>query len=56
MQQQAVAWLFPILMILFFYFFLIRPQRKKEKAIEAMRKGVRAAIRLSPSVESGVVS
>ena len=42
MQQQALAWVFPILLILFFYFFLIRPQRKKEKAIDAMRKGVRA--------------
>ena len=42
MGQQAFAWAFPILMILFFYFFLIRPQRKKEKAIDAMRKGVKA--------------
>ena len=35
-------WAFPILLLVVFYFLLIRPQRQQEKKITAMRKAVQA--------------
>lgn len=41
-QLNSLGWLLPyIIVILAFYFFLIRPQQKKEKATQNMRNSVK---------------
>lgn len=42
-QQQSSPWSFWLMLILIFvimYFFMIRPQKKKQKQIETFRKGL----------------
>lgn len=42
MGGNAMTWISCILIIAIFWLILIRPQRKKEKQIQNMRKGVKA--------------
>ena len=42
MGGSAMTWLSCILILAIFWLILIRPQRKKEKQIQTMRKGVKA--------------
>lgn len=40
-QLNSLGWILPYIVVIgAFYFFLIRPQQKKEKATQAMRKSV----------------
>lgn len=42
MGGSAITWISCILILVIFWLILIRPQKKKEKQIAAMRKGVKA--------------
>ncbi|HYE80768.1 MAG TPA: preprotein translocase subunit YajC [Clostridia bacterium] len=40
-QLNSLGWILPYIVVIgAFYFFLIRPQQKREKATQAMRKSV----------------
>lgn len=39
-SQQMISFLFPLLLIVAFYFLLIRPQKKKEKQVNEMRNSL----------------
>lgn len=41
MPQNLSTFLLPILMLVVFYFLLIRPQQKKDKKIKEMRNGAK---------------
>lgn len=41
MPQQLQAFILPVGIIVVFYFFAIRPQKKKEKAIKEMRDSLK---------------
>lgn len=43
---QQLSLLFPILLIFIFYFLLIRPQKKREKQINEMRKNLKVGDRI----------
>ncbi|WP_409227392.1 preprotein translocase subunit YajC [Gudongella sp. SC589] len=40
-MEQLQAFILPIGLLVIFYFFAIRPQKKKEKEIKEMRSGLR---------------
>lgn len=46
MGSSAITWISCIVILLIFWLILIRPQRKKEKQVAAMRKGVKAGDRI----------
>lgn len=41
MPEQLQAMMLPIGLLVVFYFFAIRPQKKREKEIQAMREGIK---------------
>ncbi|HOR86752.1 MAG TPA: preprotein translocase subunit YajC [Bacillota bacterium] len=46
-QLGSLGWILPYLVVIVaFYFFLIRPQQKKEKATQEMRKSVQEGMEI----------